>query len=375
MRRHLLHILRLGVKELRSLRADPVLLVLIAYIFTIAVYSVATGAKLEVENATVGIVDEDRSEVSRLIASAIVPPLFRAPVDIAAPEVDVAMDRGHLVFVLDIPPDFEQHLLAGQGPSIQLDADATAMTEAGNGALYLQNIIAEEVLSFSGRMEGQSALPVNVVMTSKFNPNDDSEWFTSVMQVINNITILSVILAGAALIRERDQGTIEHLVVMPVTPVEIMLSKIWANGLVVVLAALLSLVLVVRMVLQVPVAGSLGLFFMGALLYQFSVAALGILLATFTGSMAQFGLLVIPVLVAMNLLSGSTTPMESMPIWLQDAMQVSPATHFVAFSQAILYRGAGLAVVWPDLAILTVISAVFFGISLLRFRKSILASA
>jgi ABC-2 type transport system permease protein len=375
MRRHLLHILRLGVKELRSLLADPVLLVLIGYIFTIAVYSVATGAKLEVENAAVGIVDEDRSEVSRLIASAIVPPLFRAPVDIAASEVDAAMDRGRLVFVLDIPPDFEQHLLAGQGPSIQLDADATAMTEAGNGAIYLQNIIAEEVLSFSGRMEGQSALPVNVVMTSKFNPNDDSEWFTSVMQVINNITILSVILAGAALIRERDQGTIEHLVVMPVTPVEIMLSKIWANGLVVVLAALLSLVLVVRLVLQVPVAGSLGLFVVGASLYQFSVAALGILLATFTGSMAQFGLLVIPVLVAMNLLSGSTTPMESMPVWLQDAMQVSPATHFVAFSQAILYRGAGLAVVWPDLAILAAISAVFFGISLLRFRKSILAAA
>jgi ABC-2 type transport system permease protein len=375
MRRHLLHILRLGLKELRSLLADPVLLVLIAYVFTIGVYSVATGAKLEVENATVGIVDEDRSEISRLIASAIVPPLFRVPVDIAAPEVDAAMDRGHLVFVLDIPPDFEQHLLAGQGPSIQLDADATAMTEAGNGALYLQNIIAEEVLSFSGRMEGQSGLPIKVVMTSKFNPNDDSEWFTSVMQVINNITILSVILAGAALIRERDQGTIEHLVVMPVTPVEIMLSKIWANGIVVVLAALLSLVLVVRMVLHVPVAGSLGLFFVGALLYQFSVAALGILLATFTGSMAQFGLLVIPVLVAMNLLSGSTTPMESMPVWLQDAMQVSPATHFVAFSQAILYRGAGLAVVWPDLAILAVITAVFFGISLLRFRKSILASA
>jgi ABC-2 type transport system permease protein len=375
MRRHLLHILRLGLKELRSLLADPVLLVLIAYVFTIGVYSVATGAKLEVENATVGIVDEDRSEISRLIASAIVPPLFRVPVDIAAPEVDAAMDRGRLVFVLDIPPDFEKHLLAGQGPSIQLDADATAMTEAGNGALYLQNIIAEEVLSFSGRMEGQSALPIKVVMTSKFNPNDDSEWFTSVMQVINNITILSVILAGAALIRERDQGTIEHLVVMPVTPVEIMLSKIWANGIVVVLAALLSLVLVVRMVLHVPVAGSLGLFFVGALLYQFSVAALGILLATFTGSMAQFGLLVIPVLVAMNLLSGSTTPMESMPVWLQDAMQVSPATHFVAFSQAILYRGAGLAVVWPDLAILAVITAVFFGISLLRFRKSILASA
>jgi ABC-2 type transport system permease protein len=375
VRRHLLHILRLGVKELRSLLADPVLLALILYVFTIGVYSVATGAKLEVENATVGIVDEDRSEASRLIASAIVPPSFRVPTDIAAPEVDAAMDGGRLVFVLDIPPDFERHLLAHQGPSIQLDVDATAMTEAGNGALYLQNIIAEEVLRFSGRTDGQSALPVNVVITSKFNPNEDSKWFTSVMQVINNITMLSVILAGAALIRERDQGTIEHLVVMPVTPVEIMLSKIWANGVVVVLAALLSLILVVRMVLQVPVAGSLILFFAGALLYQFSVASLGLLLATFTGSMAQFGLLVIPVLVAMNLLSGSTTPMEGMPVWLQDAMQMSPATHFVAFSQAILYRGAGLAVVWPNLAILAIIGAVFFGISLLRFRRSILAAA
>lgn len=375
MNRHIAHTFRLGVKELRSLRADPVLILLIVYTFTVAVYSVATGAKLEVANAAVGIVDEDRSEVSRLIRAAIAPPLFRAPVDVAAPDAVAAMDRGRFVFVVDIPPDFEADLLAARTPSVQVDVDATAMTQAGNGALYLQNIILREVLSFTQGREGLSVLPVNVVITARFNPNSQSEWFTSVMQVINNITILSVILTGAALIREREQGTIEHLLVMPVTPAEIMLSKIWANGLVIVVAAMISLVCVVQLLLQVPIAGSLALFAVGAVFYQFSVTALGILLATFTTSMSQFGLLVIPVLVAMNLLSGSTTPMESMPDWLRDTVQVSPATHFVAFSQAILYRGAGLAIVWPDLVIMVAISALFFAASLARFRQAIIASS
>ena len=368
------HTCRLGIKELRSLRADPVLILLIIFAFTVAVYAVATGAKLEVANAAVGIVDEDHSELSRLIRSAILPPLFRAPVALAAPAVGRAMDRGQFVFVLDIPPEFESDLLAGRAPSLQIDVDATAMTEAGNGALYLQNIVTQEILSFTRRDEGTVALPINVVITTRFNPNADSEWFTSVMQVINNITILSVILTGAALIREREQGTIEHLLVMPVSSSEIMLAKIWANGLVIVVAALLSLLLVVRLLLQVPIAGSLTLFVAATVLYELAVTALGILLATFVTSMAQFGLLVIPVLVAMNLLSGSTTPMESMPSWLQRVMQVSPATHFVALSQAILYRGAGLGIVWPQLLIISAISAICFAVSLKRFRRSIVAS-
>lgn len=374
MRRNVAHAFRLGIKELRSLRADPVLVLLILYTFTFAVYSVATGAKLEVWNAAVGIVDEDRSELSRRIHAAIYPPLFRIPVDLDAPEIDRAMDQGRLVFVLEIPPKFEADLLADRKPSIQINVDATAMTQAGNGAVYLQTIIAREVLSYTQRTEGVSPLPVNLVVRAKFNPNATSEWFTSVMQVINNITILSVILTGAALIREREQGTIEHLLVMPVTPTEIMLAKIWANGLVIVVAALLSLLFVVQLLLQVPVAGSIALFIAGAVLYQFSVTALGILLATFTTSMSQFGLLVMPVLVVMNLLSGSTTPMDSMPVWLQDVMQVSPATHFVKFSQAVLYRGAGLAIVWPQLVVLAAISVLFFAVSLLRFRKAIVAS-
>lgn len=362
---------RLGIKELRSLLADPVLLLLIVYTFTFAVYSVATGVKFEVQNASIAVVDEDQSEVARRIRGALLPPFFKEPVSIPFNEIDTAMDSGRFVFVIAIPPNFEKDLLAGRSPEIQLNIDATAMTQAGNGAVYLQNIISQEVTNFAQRREDGSSLPINLVVRAKFNPNLESTWFTAVMQVINNITILSVILTGAALIREREHGTVEHLLVMPVTPQEIMLAKIWANGLVIVVAAVLSLLFVVQAFLQVPIAGSVALFVVGAVFYLFSVTALGIVLATFASSMPQFGLLVMPVLVIMNLLSGSTTPMESMPIWLQWVMQLSPSTHFVAFSQAVLYRGAGPEIVWPSLVSMATISAAFFVLAHLRFRKAI----
>lgn len=374
MKRSLAIIFRLGVKELRSLRADPVLAVFIIYSFTVAVYSVASGAKMEVEHAAVAIVDEDHSELSRRIRAAIQEPYFKAPQDISASEIDDAMDRGQFVFVIEVPPKFESDIRADRTPSAQINVDATAMTQAGNGATYLQNIILREALDFMQRGEGVGGLPLNLVIHSKFNPNLKSDWFTSVMQVINNITILSVILTGAALMREREQGTIEHLLAMPVTPADVMLSKIWANGLVIVVAALLSLLLVVQQLLNVPIGGSIVLFAAGALLYQFTVTALGIFLATFTSSMAQFALLVMPVLMIMNLLSGSTTPLESMPGWLQNVMQLSPAAQFVSFSQAILYRGAGISIVWPQMAAMTGISAIVFVVALMRFRKAIIAA-
>lgn len=366
------NIFRLGVKELRSLGSDPVLIVLILYAFTFAVYLVAKGERFEVERAAVAIVDEDRSPLSRRIADAIQPPLFTEPIEIAAAELDTAMNGGRIVFALEIPPGFEADTLLGRRPVIQIDVDATAMSQAGNGAAYLREIVMRETNRFLAESGQAEAHPVNLVVRTKFNPNGQSEWFTSVMQIINSITMLSVILSGAALIREREHGTLEHLLVMPITPTEIVLSKIWANGLVIVIVALLSLTLVAGALLQVPIAGSLIFFIAGAVLYQFSVTALGILLATFTKSMSQFGLLVIPVLVTMNLLSGSRTPLESMPEWLQRAMQISPSTHFVGFAQAVLYRAADLTIVWPQLLALALIGIIFFAGALVRFRQSVM---
>jgi ABC-2 type transport system permease protein len=363
----------LGTKELRGLRADPVLVFLIVYAFSVAVYMMATGSKTEVENASVGIVDEDHSELSRRIGLALLEPTFKSPAEITADQIDPSMNSGRFVFVIEVPPKFEFDVLAGRQPTLQVDVDATAITLAGNGLSYLQSIVTREVQSYVGRNEGTIAQPINLVTRAKFNPNLESEWFYAANSLVTIVTILTVILTGAAFIREREHGNVEHLLVMPVQPAEIMIAKFWANGLVIVVAAVLSLWLIVHSLLHVPIAGSMMLFIFGVVLYVVSVAALGILLATFTGTMGQFGLLALMVMIALNLLSGGVTPMESMPKWLQNAMQVTPTTHFVSFAQAVLFRSAGLDIVWPQLAALAVGALVFFALSLMRFRTAIVS--
>jgi ABC-2 type transport system permease protein len=369
---HVANVYRLMIKELRGIRSDPIMLALVAYSFTFAVYAAATGARTEATNLSVGIVDEDHSDLSRRIADGLTPPTFKPAVEIAATDVDAGMDSQRFMYVIEFPPKFESDILAGRQPSVQINVDATAVAQAANGASYIQNVITNYVTEFISGREGLLGAQIKMATRAKFNPNFNSSWFTSVMQIINNLTMLAVILTGAALIREREQGTVEHLLVMPVVPAEIMLSKILANGFVILVATAISLLFVVQWWLQVPIAGSVLLFLGGSCFYVFTVAALGILLGTVASTMGQFGLLAIPVLLVMMLLSGSTTPMESMPVWLQYVMKViSPTPHFVIFAQDVLYRGADFSIVWTEILAMTVIGSVYFGYALHRFRSVI----
>jgi ABC-2 type transport system permease protein len=375
LRRHLANIYQLTIKELRSIRSDPIMLLLVAYTFTFAVYATATGAKTEATNLSIGIVDEDHSDLSHQIADGLTPPTFKSVTEIGVNEIDASMDSQRFLFVIEIPPKFQEDILAGRQASVQVNVDATAVAQAFNGKMYIENVIVNYVTQFITRREGAVGEPVKIVTRAKFNPNLNSSWFNSVMQVINNLTMLAIILAGAALIREREQGTVEHLLVMPVAPGEIMWSKILANGIVILAAAQLSLFFVVQKWLQVPIAGSPLLFLFGSCFYVFTVAALGILLGTIASTMGQFGLLAIPVILVLMLLSGTQTPMESMPVWLQYLMNViSPTPHFVVFAQDVLYRGAGLSIVWPEILAMAVIGAVYFAFALRRFRHVIFGS-
>ena len=188
------------------------------------------------------------------------------------------------------------------------------------------------------------------------------------MDIIDNVTMLGLVLVGAAVMREREHGTIEHLLVMPVRPSEIAAAKIWANGLIILLAAGFSLHVVVHALLGVPIIRSVELFLAGTAIYLFAVTSLGILLATIANSMPQFALLSIPTFVVMFMLSGSFTPFESMPELLQNVMSVAPSTHFVKFAQAVLYRGAEIGVVWTDLVVMAALGGVFLALALSRFR-------
>ncbi len=359
----------LGTKELRSFMRDFVLLGLVVYAFSLAVIAQAQSSSQEVHNASIAIVDEDHSELSRRIAHAFLPPYFQTPQPIAERDIIPSMNAGRYTFVVDIPPHFERDVRAGRQPAIQLDVDATAMVQAGLGADYAQQIIMTEINNFLSRAEGAPAVPVNLIVRIAFNPNVETAWFTSIMGIINSVTMLAIVLAGAALVREREHGTMDHLLVMPLTPFEIAMSKIWANGLVIVVAVALSLYFVVRGLLGIPIAGSVPLFLFGVAIYLFFATAVGLLLGTIARSMPQLGLLYLLVYLPLAMLSGSNTPLESMPPWLATIVQVSPTAHFVSFAQAILYRGAGLAVVWPQFVTVALIGGVFLGLALLRFRK------
>ncbi len=368
--RKLATILWLGIKELRSVLTDTVLIGLVLYSFSLAVLAQARSGSQEVRNASVAIVDEDRSPLSRRIAGAFLPPLFRPPASLAAREVAPAMDAGRHTLVLDIPPHFARDLLAGRHPVVKLEVDATAMVQAGLGATYAQQIVASEIAGYLARGRGAAPPPVTLVSRIAYNPNAETAWFTSVMGILNSVTMLAIILAGAAIVRERERGTLDHLMVMPVTPLEIALAKIWANGAVILTAVGLSLVVVVRGLLRVPIAGSLPLFLSGTAIYLFFASAVGLYLGTLARSMPQLGLLYLLVYLPLAMLSGSNTPLESMPPWLAVGLQASPTVHFVAFAQAILYRGAGLDVVWPRLGLIAGIGGVFLILSLRRFRRS-----
>ena len=368
---HATNIYRLGVKELWSLARDPIMLVLIAYTFTVSIYVAATAMPETLNKASIAIVDENDSPLSARIASAFYPPHFMPPAMISLAAIDEGMDSGNYTFVLDIPPDFQRDVLAGRSPAVQLNVDATRMSQAFTGSSYIQQMVMGEVNEFIQRYRGSAPPPVDLVLRARFNPNLDHAWFGSLMEIINNVTMLSIILTGAALIREREHGTIEHLLVMPVSPAEIMLGKIWSMGLVVLVAAAIALVLVVQGILRVPIEGSIALFLVGAALHLFATTSMGIFMATLARSMPQFGMLAVLVLLPLQLLSGGSTPRESMPVFVQNLMLAAPTTHFVAAAQAILYRGAGLRVVWPQFLALVGIGAVLFAISLNRFRKTI----
>lgn len=365
------NIYHLGIKELWSLIRDPILLVLIAFAFTGMVYTAATAMPDGLQNASIVFVDEDRSTLSNRIKTAFYPPEFTKPHDINLDEMDRGLDKGEYTFVVNIPPYFQKDVMAGKQPSIQLNIDATRMSQAFTGNMIVNQIINGEVSEFLERARTPAEYPVTIEERMRFNANLTASWFGALIEVINLITLLAIVLTGAALIREQEKGTVEHLLVMPLTPFEIMLSKIWSMGIVVLISATLSLIFIVKGALNVPIIGSIPLFLLGSILHLFAISSIGIYLATIARNMPQFGMLMLLVLIPLQMLSGGMTPRESMPEIIQNIMLIAPTTHFIELSKAILFKDADFTIVWQQFMMLFIIGIVFFYFAHQRFRSTI----
>ena len=368
--RTLKNILSLSAKELRSLLSDTILVIFIVMMFSTMVYNTATNATSDVRNANIGIVDYDRSPLTRQIVAALLPPQFAKPVYVHPNDTHDLLDKSQLTFVLEFPPNFQRDVLAGRAPEAQLLVDATAMTQAGMGSGYITQIFSHEIQEFMGvKQQINQAMPVRAAVNLQYNPNNQSSWFMGAAMAGNNIMLITLVLVGAAVIREREHGTMEHLLVMPVTATEIVAAKILANGSVVSAAAVLSMKFVVGGAIGAHLAGSLALYALGVVLFMFSVASLSVMLATLAPTMPQYSLLMVPTYIVFMMFSGSTSPRANMPEMAQRVSEYWPSTQFARFAQSVMFRGAGLETVWVQLVALSVAGAVFLGLALVRFRK------
>lgn len=361
----------LGLKEMMSLRRDWVMMALLVWSFTLSPVMEATGVATSVNNASIAFADEDDSPLSRTLAQAFFPPEFQPVVQIEPGTGAALMDAGRFLFVVAVPPGFEKDVRAGRAPEIQVLIDATAMEQAGIGVHYITSILSSEIRRFAIGADLAEPQTLGIIIRSAFNPNRDTVRFAGINALIGQIMWLTTILTGAAMIREREHGTIEHLLAMPLSPFDIAVAKIWANAAVVLFAAALSLAFVMQGFLDISIAGSKTLFLGGTALFLFTATALGVFLATVARSMAQFALLVMLTVLPMLMLSGGETPVESQPGWLQAATVILPSRHYMSASQAIVFKGAGFETVWPEFLWMALLGAALLATSLLLFRRSV----
>jgi ABC-2 type transport system permease protein len=360
----------LALNEVRSLFSDYVMLGFVVFAFSVAIIAQEQNTAQEVTNATIAVADEDHSQLSRAIAQDFLPPYFKPAVQVNFSDVNRLLDAAKFTFVIVIPPHFESDVQSARYPTVQLDIDATAAMQAGLGADYAESIITGEIVRSETRGGAVDPDAVNVTYHLSFNPNATSGWFTAVIGIVNNVTMLSMMLCGAAVIREREHGTMDHLLTLPLSPIEIASAKVLGNAVVIFAATGISLYLIVQVLLGVPIAGSIPLFLGGVLLYLFYALSLGLFLATLVKTMPQFGLLFMIVYLPLSMLSGSNTPLRSEPPFLQVLMHGVATTYFVEFAQSILFRGAGFSLVAVDFLIVGGLGAMFFVAAVLRFRAS-----
>lgn len=369
--RRLSNIFWLVIKEFRTLWREAILLLLVIYSFGPGMYMESSGAGEALNKAAVTFVDEDRSSLSRALQNALFPPRYLPPQEARADQIDRLMDWGETTFVVVIPAGFEADVRAGRTPSLQLNIDATKTMAAAVGTGYLSATFNDEISRFAARRDIEQEVPLDLVLRRSFNPAGNTVWLRSISALLNQLSMLTIVLTGAALIREREHGTIEHLMVMPVTAIEIALAKIVANSLLIFVAFAFGLFIVVEGALGVPFAGSKGLLFAGTAVYLFAAASIGVLLGILARTMAQFALLLILVIMPIMILSGGMSPIESQPLWLQPITWLLPSRHFMEFATSIAYRGAGFGVVWTEFLWTFLLGAAVFAISLILFRRSV----
>ena len=364
------------VKELLQLSRDPVLLAVLAWFFTADIYVAGSGISMDLRKASMTVVDLDQSEASRELIDRFRMPYFNVREEVLSGRAATAgLDRGTRMLALEIPPHFQRDLDEGQAASVLLQVDTTNTMLGTLATNYAGQILAryttDRALEQLGLTDLQLASLPRIEEQRRvwYNPNQITPWFMSISELMTVITMLSLMLPAAAAVREKERGTIEQLAVSPLTPFQILFPKVVAMTLAILAGTAVALFGILLPVFEVPVKGSLALFFAVTALYALAVSGLGLFIATLSRNLGQVSMLVIVVLMPMLLLSGAWTPPEAMPWALRQIMVISPLYWFIELGYGILLKGAGLDILWDSVLGLAILGAVIFAFGVLRFKR------
>lgn len=363
-------------KELLQLFRDIPLMGFLIYSFTLSVYVTGNGIQTQLKNAGLLVSDADQSVSSRELISRFHPPYFRFDGELSHPNDGLLrLDRGRSMMVLDIPVRFHEALIAGEPTGVQLLIDTTNSPQGLSAASYAARIVGqfsqELIMTRNGRTSSSSTTVPMILSDHRvwFNQDQNETWFESISHLLRMITIFAVLLPAAALVREKERGTVEQLLVSPLTPAQIMLPKVVAMTLVILGATAVALFGVMLPVFGVPVRGSMALLFFLTALFIVATAGIGVFASTVTKNQAQVGMMTLLVVAPMLLLSGIFTPLETMPVWVRYLMALSPLRYFIEIATGILLKGVGLEMLWSQTLAMAGLGGSLFGVGMWRFRR------
>ena len=363
------------IKELLQLGRDGFLMFAIIFLFTIDILMTGN-VRMELNHATVIVHDADHSEASRELIYRFRPPYFKLGGEILNEREGLQMlDQGQALMVLNIPPKFQHDLIQGKPTDVQVLVDTSNTMLGSLAASYSSQIIGQYGFDVALQRMGvtEKSLETVPVLVDQhriwYNPNQNDQWFIPLSELLTVITILAIMLPAAAAVREKEHGTIEQLIVSPLTPIQILLPKVISMTLVILLGTAASLFLVLVPVFHIPIKGSLLLFFAVTALYTVATSGLGLYIATMSRNLAQAAMLAILILMPMIFLSGAWTPPEAMPVGLRQAMYLSPLYYFIELGYGILLKGAGFELLWDSLLGLTILGVVIFTFGVWRFKR------
>jgi ABC-2 type transport system permease protein len=368
MGRRLLALVR---KEFSQLFRDVPMLLILAWAFTGAVYTSGHGIATELHQYPVVVLDLAQGRESRELVSRFRAPYFKIVGRAGSDDEVVAwLDQGRASLAVVVPPDFERRLREGAARFQVISDGSQSMTATLAGAHIASIAHGYSVERLQAGRLGVGRVPqVEVRPRVEYNPNLVDTWFSSLLEVLNQATMIAMLLAAAAMVREREYGTVEHLLVSPLRPIELFAAKLVPVVALVPLAVVGSVLAVVHGAFDTPIRGSVALFYAVTVVYVFAMASLGLGIAVLARNMGQAMMMLLLIMYPMMLLSGVFTPLESQGTAMRTVGLLSPVRHYVDFGYQVLFKGNGLAYVWHDVVGILVLGVVLFVLSVRRFAR------